>query len=76
MIIQDIRRIVKNDSRIINKLHRRIFLDNITLTECKVMGDTWGIGYLMGDVPVGASCSGCMIDRLDCMNTSHNKFPL
>jgi hypothetical protein len=36
VIIQDIRRIVKNDARNISKLHRRIFLDKITQTECKV----------------------------------------
>ncbi|GAX82316.1 hypothetical protein CEUSTIGMA_g9745.t1 [Chlamydomonas eustigma] len=35
-IIQDIRRIVRNDTRIINKLHRRIFLDKITHDDCKI----------------------------------------
>lgn len=29
-IVQDIRRIVRNDTRVINKLHRRVFLDKIT----------------------------------------------
>lgn len=31
-IIQDIRRIVRNDTRTITKLHRRIFLDKINST--------------------------------------------
>ncbi|GFR48179.1 hypothetical protein Agub_g10027 [Astrephomene gubernaculifera] len=35
-IIQDIRRIVRNDSRIITKLHRRIFLDKLTLDDCRI----------------------------------------
>ncbi|KAF6255019.1 Mechanosensitive ion channel-domain-containing protein [Scenedesmus sp. NREL 46B-D3] len=35
-IIQDIRRIVRNDSRIINKLHRRVFMDKISLDDVKV----------------------------------------
>ena len=35
-IVQDIRRIVRNDARIINKLHRRIFLDKITHDDCKI----------------------------------------
>ncbi|KAI8470017.1 MAG: Mechanosensitive ion channel-domain-containing protein [Monoraphidium minutum] len=35
-IIQDIRRIVKNDGRILNKLHRRIFLDKITHHDVKI----------------------------------------
>jgi hypothetical protein len=30
MVVQDIRRIVRNDTRVINKLHRRVFLDKIT----------------------------------------------
>ncbi len=29
-IIQDIRRIVRNEKKVITKLHRRIFLDKIT----------------------------------------------
>jgi len=33
---QDIRRIVRNDSRIVNKLHRRIFLDKITHDDVKI----------------------------------------
>ena len=33
---QDIRRIVKNDARIINKLHRRVFLDKITHDDVKI----------------------------------------
>lgn len=35
-IIQDIRRIVRSDARIINKLHRRVFLDKITNEDCKI----------------------------------------
>ncbi|GBF96207.1 small conductance mechanosensitive ion channel [Raphidocelis subcapitata] len=35
-IIQDIRRIVRNDARIINKLHRRIFLDKITHEDAQI----------------------------------------
>ncbi len=35
-IVQDIRRIVRNDSRILNKLHRRVFLDKITHEDVKV----------------------------------------
>ncbi|KXZ55407.1 hypothetical protein GPECTOR_3g59 [Gonium pectorale] len=35
-IIQDIRRIVRNDQRIITKLHRRIFLDKVTHEDCKI----------------------------------------
>eukprot|EP00195_Chlamydomonas_chlamydogama_P016583 CAMPEP_0202913296 /NCGR_PEP_ID=MMETSP1392-20130828/60112_1 /ASSEMBLY_ACC=CAM_ASM_000868 /TAXON_ID=225041 /ORGANISM="Chlamydomonas chlamydogama, Strain SAG 11-48b" /LENGTH=714 /DNA_ID=CAMNT_0049604509 /DNA_START=272 /DNA_END=2416 /DNA_ORIENTATION=- len=35
-IVNDIRRIVRNDTRIINKLHRRIFLDKITHEDCKI----------------------------------------
>ncbi|WIA23363.1 hypothetical protein OEZ85_000126 [Tetradesmus obliquus] len=35
-IIQDIRRIVRNDSRIINKLHRRVFMDKISLDDVKI----------------------------------------
>lgn len=34
--LQDIRRIVRNDSRIINKLHRRVFLDKISLDDVKI----------------------------------------
>lgn len=37
-IIQDCRRIVRNDARILTKLHRRIFLDKITREDCKVGG--------------------------------------
>lgn len=33
---QDIRRIVRNDARIMNKLHRRVFLDKIGLEDVKV----------------------------------------
>jgi MscS family membrane protein len=33
---QDIRRIVKNDARIINKLHRRVFMDKITHDDVKI----------------------------------------
>jgi hypothetical protein len=33
---QDIRRIVRNDGRIINKLHRRIFLDKITHDDAQI----------------------------------------
>eukprot|EP00198_Chlamydomonas_reinhardtii_P010846 XP_001700183.1 predicted protein [Chlamydomonas reinhardtii] len=35
-IIQDIRRIVRNDQRIITKLHRRIFLDKVTHDDCRI----------------------------------------
>ncbi|GLI60318.1 hypothetical protein VaNZ11_002434, partial [Volvox africanus] len=35
-IIQDIRRIVRNDQRIITKLHRRIFLDKLTHEDCRI----------------------------------------
>lgn len=35
-LVQDIRRIVRNDSRIINKLHRRVFLDKISLDDVKI----------------------------------------
>jgi hypothetical protein len=31
-IIQDIRRIVRNDTRVLNKLHRRVFLDRLAPT--------------------------------------------
>jgi hypothetical protein len=34
--VQDIRRIVRNDSRIINKLHRRVFMDKISLDDVKI----------------------------------------
>jgi MscS family membrane protein len=34
--MKDIRRIVRNDSRIINKLHRRVFLDKLTAEDCKI----------------------------------------
>jgi hypothetical protein len=34
--LQDIRRIVRNDSRIINKLHRRVFMDKISLDDVKI----------------------------------------
>lgn len=34
--VQDIRRIVRNDSRIINKLHRRVFLDKISMDDVKI----------------------------------------
>jgi MscS family membrane protein len=34
--MQDIRRIVRNDSRIINKLHRRVFLDKLSMEDCKI----------------------------------------
>lgn len=33
---QDIRRIVRNDARILNKLHRRVFLDKLTHEDCKI----------------------------------------
>lgn len=36
LLVQDIRRIVRNDSRIINKLHRRVFLDKISLDDVKI----------------------------------------
>lgn len=35
-IVKDIRNIVRNDSRIITKLHRRIFLDKITHEDCRI----------------------------------------
>lgn len=35
-IVQDIRRIVRNDTRVINKLHRRVFLDKITREDAKI----------------------------------------
>ena len=33
---QDIRRIVRNDGRVLTKLHRRIFLDAITHDACRI----------------------------------------
>lgn len=35
-IVQDIRRIVRNDTRVINKLHRRVFLDKISPDDAKI----------------------------------------
>jgi hypothetical protein len=35
-IQQDIRRIVRNDARILNKLHRRVFMDKISLDDVKI----------------------------------------
>jgi len=35
-LAQDIRRIVRNDARIMNKLHRRVFLDKIGMEDLKV----------------------------------------
>ena len=35
-VIQDIRRIVRNDARIINKLHRRVFLDKLTERDVQI----------------------------------------
>ena len=35
-VVQDIRRIVRNDARVIGKLHRRIFLDKITQRDCQI----------------------------------------
>ncbi|KAL6751057.1 Mechanosensitive ion channel-domain-containing protein [Haematococcus lacustris] len=35
-VVQDMRRIVRNDTRVINKLHRRIFLDKITTEDIKI----------------------------------------
>jgi len=35
-IVQDIRRIVRNDTRVINKLHRRVFLDKITPDDARI----------------------------------------
>lgn len=34
--MQDIRRIVRNDTRVINKLHRRVFLDKISTEDAKI----------------------------------------
>lgn len=36
LLLQDIRRIVRNDARIMNKLHRRVFLDKIGMEDVKV----------------------------------------
>ena len=36
LLLQDIRRIVRNDARIMNKLHRRVFLDKIGLEDVKM----------------------------------------
>lgn len=35
-IVQDIRRIVRNDTRVLNKLHRRVFLDKISIVDCQI----------------------------------------
>eukprot|EP00798_Chlamydomonas_sp_ICE-L_P011468 gene11468-34184_t len=35
-ILQDIRRIVRSDPRVISKLHRRVFLDKVDIHSCKI----------------------------------------
>ncbi|MEW5303017.1 MAG: hypothetical protein WDW36_005750 [Sanguina aurantia] len=35
-IVQDIRRVVRNDARVMNKLHRRIFMDKVTQEDVKI----------------------------------------
>lgn len=35
-IVQDIRRIVRNDTRVLTRLHRRVFLDKITHDDARI----------------------------------------